>query len=242
MKRIGIIVAMDKEFKQLEGLLEAPVTEEFNHKTFVAGKAFGNEIILMQCGIGKVNSAVGCVEMIHHFHPDLIISSGCAGGADTRLNVGDVVVGSACVYHDAYCGDNCAYGQVMGMPERFMAPQELVDKALGINHEQAGSATDDALPTIVSGLTVSGEWFVDSRKKMQEILSHFPEATAVDMESCSIAQTCHLYDTPFISFRIISDVPLKDHKAQMYFDFWDKMAEGSFDVTKEYLRKLGHNA
>ena len=30
-------------------------------------------------------------------------------------------------------------------------------------------------------------------------------------------QTCHIYKTPFISFRIISDVPLKDTKAQQYF-------------------------
>ena len=95
------------------------------------------------------------------------------------------------------------------------------------------------MPTIVSGLTVSGGWFVDSRDKMRAILEHFPEATAVDMESCSIAQTCHVYGVDFISFRIVSDVPLKDHKAQMYFDFWDKMAEGSFDVTREYLKRLG---
>lgn len=239
MRKIGIIVAMDKEFRQLEGLLEAPVTEEFNHKTFVSGQAFGNEIILMQCGIGKVNSAIGCVEIIDRHRPDLIISSGCAGGADTRLNVGDVVVARECVYHDAYCGDNCAYGQILGMPERFTAPRELVDKALEINDGAMSAKGQTAMPTIVSGLTVSGEWFVDSRDKMRAILEHFPEATAVDMESCSIAQTCHVYGVDFISFRIVSDVPLKDHKAQMYFDFWDKMAEGSFDVTREYLKRLG---
>jgi adenosylhomocysteine nucleosidase len=76
-------------------------------------------------------------------------------------------------------------------------------------------------------------------KKIRSILDHFPEALAVDMESCSIAQTCYVYDIPFISFRIISDVPLKDSKAQMYFDFWDKMAEGSFDVTKSFLNAIG---
>ena len=55
---------------------------------------------------------------------------------------------------------------------------------------------------------------------MRSILEHFPHARwLLDMESCSIAQTCHIYKTPFISFRIISDVPLKDTKAQQYFDF-----------------------
>jgi adenosylhomocysteine nucleosidase len=58
------------------------------------------------------------------------------------------------------------------------------------------------------------------------------------MESCSIAQTCYLYHTPFISFRIISDVPLRDTKASQYFDFWERMAEGSFNVTKEFLLNI----
>ena len=91
---------------------------------------------------------------------------------------------------------------------------------------------------IKSGLTVSGEWFVDSREKMTSILEHFPEAEAVDMESCSIAHTCFIYKTPFISFRIISDVPLKDNHGAQYFDFWKRMADGSFEMTREFLKAI----
>lgn len=217
--KIGVIVAMDKEFNQLKAL----------------GDINGKEIIVEKCGIGKVNSALGALEMIKQHKPDLIISSGCAGGADTSLNVGDVVVASSCVYHDAYCGENCEFGQILGMPARFDAPKEFVDKALSLNYifAQQGSELK-----VKSGLTVSGEWFVDSQDKMRSIMEHFPEATAVDMESCSIAQTCYKYNVPFVSFRIISDVPLKDHKAQMYFDFWDRMADGSFEVTKDFIEAL----
>ena len=217
--KIGVIVAMDKEFNQLKAL----------------GDINGKEIIVEKCGIGKVNSALGALEMIKQHKPDLIISSGCAGGADTSLNVGDVVVASSCVYHDAYCGENCEFGQILGMPARFDAPKEFVDKALSLNtiFAQQGSELK-----VKSGLTVSGEWFVDSQDKMRSIMEHFTEATAVDMESCSIAQTCYKYNVPFVSFRIISDVPLKDHKAQMYFDFWDRMADGSFEVTKDFIEAL----
>lgn len=226
--KIGIIVAMEKEFVQLKTLLDDTQTERKNHKDFVIGHIGENEIIMQQCGIGKVNSAIGAVEMIDHYHPELVISSGVAGGADINLNPTDVVVSTSCSYHDAYCGDECQYGQIIGLPAKYAAPQQLVDKALAI----------DCGTTIKSGLIVSGEWFVDSREKMQQILDKFPEAMAVDMESCSIAQTCHIYKTPFISFRIISDVPLKDTKAAQYFDFWNRMAEGSFNVTKEFLKLL----
>jgi adenosylhomocysteine nucleosidase len=224
--KIGIIVAMDKEFAQLKTLLDDSRTERHNHKDFVIGEIGNNEIIMQQCGIGKVNSTIGAVEMIDNYHPDLVISTGVAGGANKELNPLDIVVASECVYHDAYCGDEVEFGQIMGMPARFKAPKELIEKA------------KETEPNIHIGLTVSGEWFVNSKEKMQEILNHFPNAMAVDMESCSIAQTCHIYKTPFISFRIISDVPLKDNKAQMYFDFWNKMAEGSFNATKNFLEAL----
>ncbi|MBF1586859.1 5'-methylthioadenosine/S-adenosylhomocysteine nucleosidase [Prevotella sp. HJM029] len=210
--KIGIIVAMDKEFAQLK-------------------KVFGNDsnIVLQKCGIGKVNAAIGATMMIEKHHPDVIISSGCAGGADPSLNVGDVVVAMETTYHDAYCGDNCAYGQIMGMPKRYI----LSDKLIAIV-QQFGSDCH----AITMGLMVSGDWFVDSREKMREIMQHFPEAKAVDMESCSIAQVCYTFGVPFVSFRIISDVPLKDHKAEMYFDFWERLADGSFEVTHRFVERL----
>lgn len=223
--KIGIIVAMDKEFVQLRTLMDNAQIERVSGKDFALGTIGGRSVVMQQCGIGKVNSAVGAVEMIEHFHPDVVVSSGVAGGADPSLDVTDVVVATECCYHDVWCGSECAYGQVMGMPPVFKTSQELVSKALTI----------DCGTRIHAGLTVSGDWFVDSREKMQTILNHFPQAEAVDMESCSIAQVCHIYNVPFISFRIISDVPLKDHKAAQYFDFWNRMAEGSFNVTKSFL-------
>lgn len=208
MKKIGIIVAMDKEYEQLSKVFEGRT-----------------DIVLQKCGIGKVNAAVGATEMLRDHRPDLIVSSGCAGGASTSVEVMDVVAASSSAYHDVYCGDNAAYGQVLGMPARFEAPQALIDKALQI-------------PRVKAGLTVSGDWFVDSKEKMREILDHFPEAMAVDMESCAIAQVCHRYAVPFISFRVISDIPLKDTKASQYFDFWDRVAEDSFEVTLRFVESI----
>ena len=222
---------MDKEFAQLKTLLDDCRSERHHFKDFVIGTLDGAEIILQQCGIGKVNSAIGAVEMIDCYQPDLVMSTGVAGGADVTLSPLDVVVAAECTYHDAYCGEEVARGQIMGQPVRFVSPKALVDKALAL------SGVVDGIK-IRSGLTVSGEWFVDSREKMRQILADFPDAVAVDMESCSIAQTCHIYQTPFISFRIISDVPLKDHKGAQYFDFWNRMAEGSFEITRHYLKAL----
>ena len=166
--------------------------------------------------------------MLLTYHPDLILSTGCAGGADVALNVTDVVVGTHYTYHDVYCGSEVAYGQFVGMPATFPADDTLVHKALSLNCDTK----------IHGGLMVSGDWFVDSREKMRDILSHFPQAKAVDMESCAIAQVCYTYHVPYLSFRIISDVPLSDHKASQYFDFWSRMANGSFEVTRSFIESL----
>ena len=227
--KIGIIVAMDKELAQLRQILseerEMSTADGLCH---IVGKVGDKDIIVQKCGIGKVNAAIGAFSMIQHSHPDLVVSTGCAGGADLSLQVTEVVVGSHYTYHDVYCGNEVSYGQFVGMPATFSADPHLLDVALHLN-----------CPTPVhGGLMVSGDWFVDSREKMREILQHFPEAKAVDMESCAIAQTCHVLHVPFISFRIISDVPLSDHKASQYFDFWSRMAEGSFEVTRTFIESL----
>ena len=212
--KVGIIVAMDKELRQLEQLFE------------------GMDVMVQKCGIGKVNAALGAQRMISEFHPDVIISSGCAGGNGDDINVQDVIVSSELSYHDVYCGtaiDNSTkYGQVQGMPSSFEPSPWLLQKALSLN----------CGVKVHAGLIVTGDWFVDSREKMCEIIGHFPKAKAVDMESCAIAQTCYINKIPFNSFRVISDIPLRDTNASQYHDFWNTMAEHSFAVTKSFVESI----
>jgi adenosylhomocysteine nucleosidase len=58
------------------------------------------------------------------------------------------------------------------------------------------------------------------------------------MESCAIAQTCYINKVPFISFRVISDIPLGDTDASQYHDFWNTVADRSFHVTKTFVESL----
>ena len=218
--KIGIIVAMDKELQQLRPLFPE------------------DQVILQKSGIGKVNAAIQTVEMIRQYKPDCIISTGCAGGNGDDINVQDVVVSTQLAYHDVYCGtaiDNTTvYGQVQGLPARFEADPYLLSKATNLS-----PFTPNHSPlSIHPGLIVTGDWFVDSKEKMREIIGHFPEAKAVDMESCAIAQACYINKVPFISFRVISDIPLRDTDASMYHDFWNTIAQNSFQVTKTFIESL----
>lgn len=208
--KIGLLVAMDKEYKQLRHI------ENEN-------------IIVSKTGMGKVNAAINATQMINQCHPDLIISSGCAGGASTELNVLDVIVGSRVVYHDAYYGlEDDEFGRVQGMPKYYEAPQELIAIAKGLDYSHR----------IHDGLVASGEWFVDSVDKVKEILGHFPDAIGIDMESAAIAQTCHIFNVPFISFRVVSDVPAKENNVADYKNFWETVSESSFAITSQFLNRI----
>ena len=213
--KIGIIVAMDKELHQLQQVFK------------------DSEVLVQKCGIGKVNAALGAQKMINEFHPDCIISSGCAGGNGDDINIQDIVVSSELCYHDVYCGkaidDTTVYGQVQGLPARYQADPYLLEKAKSL------SLSDIKLHP---GLIVTGDWFVDSKEKMREIIGHFPEAKAIDMESCAIAQTCYINKVPFISFRVVSDIPLRDTDASQYHNFWDTVAANSFMTTKALVESL----
>ena len=221
--KIGIIVAMDKELRQLQQVFE------------------GSSVIISKCGIGKVNAALGAQKMILDNRPDVIISSGCAGGNGDDINVQDVVVSSELCYHDVYCGtaiDNSTqYGQVQGMPARFQADPTLLRKATSLSSVHSDLALGSSI-NLHPGLIVTGDWFVDSKEKMRQIVEKFPDARAVDMESAAIAQTCFIHKVPFISFRIISDIPLRDTNASQYHDFWNTIAESSFQVTKTFVESL----
>ena len=205
---------MDKELRQLQQVFK------------------NSDVLVQKCGIGKVNAALGAQRMINEFHPDCIISSGCAGGNGDDVNIQEVVVSSELCYHDVYCGtaiDNTTiYGQVQGLPARYQADPHLLAKANAL----------DCGVKIHPGLIVTGDWFVDSKDKMRDIIGHFPDAKAVDMESCAIAQTCYINKVPFISFRVISDMPLHDTDASQYHNFWDTVAEHSFQVTKTFVESL----
>ncbi len=227
-KTIGVLTAMSVEYRQVAAMLQDAETVKSGPQEFLVGSLGESKVVLLQCGIGKTNAATGVTNLIMTFHPDCVISTGVAGGIDTRLDVMDVVIGKEVCYHDVYCGDNCDPGQVQGLPRLFKGDERLVELASTLKTDVH----------IVSGLICSGDQFITNRDELDIIKGKYPQGLAVDMESGAIAQVCHLWNIPFLSFRIISDTPgVKAHFKQ-YLNFWDTMADKSFAVTKEFLSKI----
>lgn len=217
--KIGIIIAMDIEYRKL--------CEALGGKS--EGVLAGNEVVLWQCGIGKVNAAVGTLRLIQEHHPDVILSTGLAGGIDKCLSVMDVVVGSQAVYHDVWCGMGNEYGQVQGLPARFDADARLLKVA---------RATADG-PYVKEGLLCTGDQFITDKEALSVIKSKFPEGLACEMESAAIAHTCYMMQIPFMSIRVISDTPGNTDNHQMQWDeFLASMSDRSFQFVRQFLMNM----
>ena len=225
---IAIINAMQKEHEQLAALLTDKEVISDGPFQFLRGKKGETEVVLMQSGIGKVNAAVGGVELIRRFRPSALINTGVAGGIDAGLRVADVVAGAKVVYHDVDCGPESEPGCVQGMPLFYEADEALLAVARGVQAESR----------IVEGLICSGDQFITDKAQLAQIKGRFPEALAVDMESGALAQVCHIYGVPFLSFRIVSDTPGAEGHFDQYLNFWDEMADRSFGVTRALVEAL----
>lgn len=227
-KTIGVLTAMSVEFKQIASVLENTEIHKIGPHEFLKGVLGDKNIILLQCGIGKVNASSGVTNMIINFRPDRVVSTGVAGGIDTCLRVMDVVVSTKTCYHDVLCGDDVDPGQIQGLPRLFPSDGRMV--------EVAGKLQADV--RIVPGLICTGDQFITNRDQLNIIKKQYPEGLAVDMESAAIAQVCYLFGVPFVSFRIISDTPGAEAHFEEYLNFWQTMADKSFSVTRLFLTSL----
>ena len=226
--KIGIIAAMASEREQLARLVKGMRTEQHGLFEYTVGRLGGDTLYIMECGIGKVNAAVGASELMAHMQPDVVVSTGVAGGIDENAGVMEVVAASEVVYHDVWCGNGNEVGQIQDMPARFVCDGRLLSVAVSL----------DASVPVHAGLICTGDKFITERAELDAIKAEFPEGLAVDMESAAIAQVCHLYRVPFISFRIISDTPGADAHWQQYENFWETMADRSFGVVRTFLEGL----
>lgn len=229
--KIGIIGAMEQEVAILKGLITNCEETSKGGCTFYKGQLNGVDVVLLQSGIGKVAAAVGTAILLELFEADVVINTGSAGGFDSSLNLGDVVISTEVRHHDA---DVTAFGyeigQMAGQPAAFKADEKLMQTA-----EQALAQMNDK--HAVRGLICTGDTFVCTDEKQKFIRENFPSVIAVEMEASAIAQACHQFNVPFVVVRAISDVA--DKESPMSFDeFLPLAAKSSSEMVVKMVELL----
>lgn len=229
MSVIGLIGAMDEEVAVIKSWMEDVTEESIAGCHFFCGSFEGKDVVLLQSGIGKVNAATSTTLLLAKFAPEYVINIGSAGGYDSALNVGDVVISDRVLHHDV---DVTAFGYEMGqvpnMPATFAADTGLLEKACDavqvVNRVQAKV-----------GLIGTGDSFMSDPVRVENVRALFPDLVAVEMEAAAVAQVCYKFATPFVVVRSLSDIAGKE-SPQSFEEYLQVAAENSSLMIQQMLR------
>lgn len=233
--KLGIIGAMEVEVASLVKKLQNKVRVEKAGNAFFEGTLNGLKVVVVRCGVGKVNAAM-CVQILCDcFDVSCVVNTGIAGSLDAQLDIGDLVVSKDVIHHDFDCRIfGYAMGQVPGMGvAAFPADKEML--------ESAWAAAQQIHPEHVRmGTVASGDQFISTPEQKQRIVAD-TGAVCAEMEGAAIAQAAYRNGIPFVVIRAISDKA--DNSAQMDYPTFEAMAaKRCADVTQTLAKILWENA
>ena len=199
---------------------------------FYEGTLNGVNVVIVRCGIGKVNAAL-CVQILADvFEVTHVINTGVAGSLNAKLDIGDILISKDALHHDM---DVRIFGYQLGEVPQMGFREFVADEKLA---KLAKKACEKVNPDInvVLGRVVSGDQFISSKEVKEHLISEF-HGDCAEMEGASIAHGAHLNGLPFVIIRAISDKA--DDSAEMdYPTFEAAAAKHSAALVEEMIKGI----
>lgn len=231
MTKLGIIGAMQVEVEILLSEMENKTSKIVAGSVFYEGLLEGLPVVVVQCGVGKVNAAICAQILCDCFGVTHLVNTGIAGSLCAELDIGDLVVSSDAMYHDFDCVNfGYPYGKVPGMDViSFPADKAMMDYAYA-----AAEAVNPGHTKI--GRVASGDQFVAVKELKERIIAN-TQGLCTEMEGAAIAQTAYRNKLPFVILRAISDKA--DNSAEMDYPTFERIAaHRCAQVTMKLAKKL----
>ena len=216
MTKLGIIGAMREEVETLVEKLSEVRQQSHAWSTYYEGKLEGLDVVVVQCGVGKVNAAMCAQILCSVYGVTHLVNTGIAGSLNAQLDIGDLVVSRDAMYHDFDCNAfGYPAGKVPGMDViAFPADEKLMEQAFA-----AAEAVNPGHTKI--GRVASGDQFVASKALKEKIIT-VTQALCTEMEGAAIAQTAYRNGIPYVILRAISDKA--DDSADMDYPTFERIA------------------
>ncbi|GAA0115904.1 5'-methylthioadenosine/adenosylhomocysteine nucleosidase [Clostridium senegalense] len=228
---IGIIGAMDEEVKGLIDEMDIESKKVKAMMEFNKGTLYGKNVVIVRCGIGKVNAAICTQILCDDYYVDKVINVGIAGGIGMEIYPGDIVIGSDLVQHDM---DTSAFGDRIGQIPRLDVFDFKCDEKLVKLCKEACNQLKNHKSFV--GRIVSGDQFIGNVEKIKWLNSEF-NALACEMEGASIAHAAYLNHVPFVVIRSISDNANNGAHID-YEKFKDIAVENSNNILRYMLKSM----
>ena len=185
---IGAVIAMQSEADILLDEMQILRSLNVSGKKIHVGTAYGKEVAVCICGVGKVNAALGAQLLVSKFDAEKLLNFGVAGGLNQGTELCNVYQIAAAVQFDFDLTqlNGTKIGTLDEYQENYLAlnllPLSLEKKKLGTADRFNDSAEDYKLLT--------AELQADIR----------------DMEGAAIVQAAYAAALPVYSIKAISDV------------------------------------
>jgi len=231
MTKLGIIGAMTEEIETLVEKLEDRKESRRTGSVFHEGRLEGLEVVIVQCGVGKVNAAMCAQTLCDCYGVTHLVNTGIAGSLSARLDIGDLVVSRDAMYHDMDAVHfGYPFGRVPGMDVTAFPADETL-----IRYAYAAAETVNPGHTII-GRVASGDQFVAVKELKEKIIAS-TQGLCTEMEGAAIAQVAYKNALPFVILRAISDKA--DDSAQMDYPTFERIAaHRCAEVTMHLARQL----
>jgi adenosylhomocysteine nucleosidase len=168
--------------------------------------------------MGKVAAAATAATLIERFDVTHIVFTGVAGSGHAEVRVGDIVVAEQLIQHDFDASPLFPQYEVplTGL-SHFAADRQLSEQLrlaatdfIGQDFHEVLSDTDRQAfhlhqPQVHHGLIGSGDQFISSHARLEQLQAALPDLLAVEMEGAAVAQVCFEFGVPFAVVRAISD-------------------------------------
>ena len=227
---VGIICAMQVEADGILSLMSEKSERVIAGMKFTSGVMHDKEVVVVVCGVGKVNAAMCTLALIQEYHPDCIVNSGVAGGVSKKVKIGDIVVATSAVEHDM---NITALGDKQGevsFPEGKVMYFDC-DKKVAETLYNACTNLEDT--KIEKGVVASGDIFISKRSQRIGINKLF-SALACEMEGAAIAHVCSRANVPCGILRAISD-DLDENEGMDFVKFCDMASKKTVAVIEKFV-------
>lgn len=233
--KIGIMGALEEEVRNIKHLMEIKKEEILGDRIFFSGNIFNHDITLVVSKLGKVAAAATATMLIGHFNCETLIFTGVAGGVDSTLNVGDIVVADNLYQHDVDARPVFPQFEIPLLHKIFFTPSSFIIEKLENAAQYFLAHRTEWLPAeifqkfcinnpkVYTGTIASGDQFIGDVKKHATLKIKGKKVLAVEMEGAAMAQVCEEFNIPYAVIRTISD--RADHTAHIDFQkFIDEIA------------------
>ncbi len=201
---------MEEEARSLvERYFPAPPVSRLGSGVFETSVG-GLPVVLVRCGIGKVNAASAAAVAIMGWSPSALVVSGVAGALGAGLQTGDIVVATGALDHHLDLTPLLkGPGRLPGMASPVIPASSALTESVAKAAEAVASRTSwpgRRPPVVHRGVVATGDALVSSSAAKESIVKRFPEAVAVDMETSAVAQVAASASISWACARVISDM------------------------------------